>query len=338
MEDIKRIKTSITDGVVVMEVEFLYSVDYDKAYQDRKGHLKRRLIQVIADQSGKLFDPNKIIVVWARRFAEYKRADLIRRDIARFNKLIQNSKHPVQIVWAGKPYPGDTGAISVFNHLVKISKKEPNLDVLTCYELTLSGLLKTGADVWLNTPRRPREASGTSGMTAAMNGAVNLSISDGWIPEFAKHGENSFVLPVVDLSLNHDEQDNQIKSSLIAEYLPFGGNDLGDDTGEKPEPTTGRPCQRQCQKLGQPKAKAEAEPAADSARGRPRGRARILPESNPVQDTARRNTELQGEAEAEAEPESDLKPEAEPLAEPEAKPEAELEHSDRLCQRKNHPR
>jgi starch phosphorylase len=202
-----------------------FEANDDKAYQDRKGHLKRRLIQVIADQSGKLFDPNKIIIVWARRFAEYKRADLIRRDIARFNKLIQNSKHPVQIVWAGKPYPGDTGAISVFNHLVKISKKEPNLAVLTGYELTLSGLLKTGADVWLNTPRRPREASGTSGMTAAMNGAVNLSISDGWIPEFAKHGENSFVLPVVDLSLNHDEQDNQDATNLLnmleQEVLPL---------------------------------------------------------------------------------------------------------------------
>jgi starch phosphorylase len=197
----------------------------DAAFADRKGHLKRRLIQVIADQTGKIFDPNKIILVWARRFAEYKRADLIRRDIARFNTLIQSTKHPVQIVWAGKPYPGDTGAISVFNHLVKISKKEPNLAVLTGYELTLSGLLKTGSDVWLNTPRRPREASGTSGMTAAMNGSVNLSISDGWIPEFAKHGENAFILPIVDLSLNQDEQDNLDAANLLtmleSEVLPL---------------------------------------------------------------------------------------------------------------------
>ncbi len=196
-----------------------------EAYLHRKRHLKKRLIQTIADQTGKIFSPDHIIICWARRFAEYKRADLIRRDIVRFNNLIRNSKHPVQIVWAGKPYPGDMGAISVFNHLVKISQKEPNLAVLTGYELNLSGLLKRGSDVWLNTPRRPREASGTSGMTAAMNGAVNVSISDGWIPEFAKHGENAFVLPVVDTTLNTDEQDNldnqHLMDMLEQEVLPL---------------------------------------------------------------------------------------------------------------------
>lgn len=202
-----------------------FQANNDDELVHRKRHLKKRLIQTIADQTGKIFSPDAIIICWARRFAEYKRADLIRRDIARFNQLIRNSKRPVQIVWAGKPYPGDFGAISVFNHLVKISQKEPNLAVLTGYELNLSGLLKKGSDVWLNTPRRPREASGTSGMTAAMNGSVNLSISDGWIPEFAKHGENSFVLPVVDTTLNTDEQDNQDNENLMTmleqEVLPL---------------------------------------------------------------------------------------------------------------------
>lgn len=180
----------------------------DEYLKWRKMHLKKRLIELVADQTGKYFDKDAIIIVWARRFAEYKRADLIKRDIMRFNKLMTQTKYPVQILWAGKPYPGDYNAISVFNHLVHSTRHLPNCAVVTGYELTLSGLLKKGADVWMNTPRRPREASGTSGMTAAMNGTVNLSINDGWIPEYAKHGENSFVLPVADLNLPIDEQDN----------------------------------------------------------------------------------------------------------------------------------
>jgi starch phosphorylase len=163
----------------------------DEALKARKYRLKQRLINVVADQTGKLFDPNKIIVVWARRFAEYKRPDLIKRDIMRFNLLVEQKDLPIQIIWAGKPYPTDEYAKSVFNHLVSYTKGHPNCAVLTGYELGLSAQLKKGADVWLNNPRRPREASGTSGMTAAMNGAVNVSINDGWIPEFSKHGINS---------------------------------------------------------------------------------------------------------------------------------------------------
>lgn len=180
----------------------------DNGLKWRKMHLRKRLIELVADQTGKYFDKDAIIIVWARRFAEYKRADLIKRDIMRFNKLISNTNHKVQIIWAGKPYPGDHNAISVFNHLVHSTRHIPNLAVVTGYELNLSGLLKKGSDVWMNTPRRPREASGTSGMTAAMNGSVNLSINDGWIPEYAVHGVNSFVLPEADVHSPIDEQDN----------------------------------------------------------------------------------------------------------------------------------
>ena len=76
------------------------------------------------------------------------------------------------------------------------------------YELKLSKLLKQGADLWLNTPRVAHEASGTSGMTAAMNGAVNLSTADGWVPEFAKHGHNAFIIPTSDLSAPEHEVDD----------------------------------------------------------------------------------------------------------------------------------
>lgn len=191
----------------------------------RKMHLKKRLLETVADQTGKIFDKDVITIVWARRFAEYKRPDLLKRDIMRFNRLISSTKYPVQILWAGKPYPLDANAVSVFNHLVTSTRKVRNCAVLTGYELGLSALLKKGADVWLNTPRRPREASGTSGMTAAMNGAVNFSISDGWVIEFARHGENGFMIPPTDPTLPVDQQDNEdyerMMNILENEILPM---------------------------------------------------------------------------------------------------------------------
>lgn len=164
----------------------------------RKKHLKKRTFKIVADQTGNLFDPNVFTIVWARRFAGYKRADMLLHDKERFEKLLNNPKYPVQIIWAGKPYPMDYSAISTFNSLVEESKNHKNMAVLTGYELALSKALKQGSDLWLNNPRVPREASGTSGMTAAMNGSVNLSTDDGWIPEFAKNGVNGFVVPQAD--------------------------------------------------------------------------------------------------------------------------------------------
>ena len=169
-----------------------------ETFDKRKKHIKKRFFKTVADQCGKIFDPEILTIVWARRFAGYKRADLLLYDKERFLKLLNNPDRPVQIIWAGKPYPMDYTAISTFNLLVEESKNINNMAVLTGYELALSKLMKQGSDVWLNNPRVPREASGTSGMTASMNGSVNLSTDDGWIPEFAKHGENSFVVPKCD--------------------------------------------------------------------------------------------------------------------------------------------
>ncbi len=172
----------------------------------RKIELKKQLFEVVADQTGKLFDPKVLTIVWARRFAAYKRPDLIMQD-NKFFEIISNAKYPVQIIWAGKPYPMDYNAISTFNNLVHTSKSHSNMTVLVGYELKLSKLLKAGSDIWLNNPRLPREASGTSGMTAAMNGSLNFSTYDGWIPEFAKHNVNSFVVPPVDQTLPQHQQD-----------------------------------------------------------------------------------------------------------------------------------
>ncbi len=180
----------------------------DSWWDDRKKYLKRRSFDLVADQTGKLFNPNVFTIVWARRFAGYKRAELLTRDKARFEKLLSNTKYPVQIIWAGKPYPMDYPAINDFNYLVNLSKTYKNVAVLIGYELTLSKRLKQAADVWLNNPRVPREASGTSGMTAAMNGAINFSTSDGWIPEFIDQGHNGFVISQPDYSkMTVQEQD-----------------------------------------------------------------------------------------------------------------------------------
>jgi len=185
-----------------------------KAYQKRKLDLKQDFFTEVARQTNKIFDPNVLTFVWARRFAGYKRADLLLHDLERFERLISNEKYPVQIIWAGKPYPYDYYAIDIFNHLVNFSKQKSNLAVLVGYEIDLSRKMKCGSDVWLNTPRITREASGTSGMTAAMNGSVNVSINDGWIPEFQKNGKNCFVLPEVDYKLPHWDQDKMDADNL----------------------------------------------------------------------------------------------------------------------------
>ncbi len=191
----------------------------DYAFDDRKKWLKRRAFEIVSDQTGKIFNPDVFTIVWARRFAGYKRAGLITSDPARFFQLMNNQKYPVQIIWAGKPYPMDHPAISEFNELVHLSKNYKNVSVLTGYELTLSKRLKQAADLWLNNPRVPREASGTSGMTAAMNGAVNFSTDDGWIPEFINHGHNGFVIPKADYANMHTHEQDQYDLDKLYEIL-----------------------------------------------------------------------------------------------------------------------
>ncbi len=200
--------------------------DNDAVFDDRKKWMKKRAFEIVADQTGKIFDPNVFTIVWARRFAGYKRAGMISHDKEKFEALLSNTKYPVQIIWAGKPYPVDYPAISEFNQLVHLSKNYRNVAVLIGYELGLSKRMKQAADCWLNNPRVPREASGTSGMTAAMNGAVNFSTNDGWIPEFVHHGNNGFVVPPIDYSAvtvhEQDEYDlNKMYEILNNEILPL---------------------------------------------------------------------------------------------------------------------
>ncbi|MBD2702825.1 alpha-glucan family phosphorylase [Spirosoma sp. BT702] len=197
------------------EIEKARVSEDGQAVAARKIELKKPLFRLVADQVGKLFDPNVLTLVWARRFATYKRPDLLSQDIKRFSQLLSQTDYPVQIIWAGKPYPLDYGSVHVFNQLYYLSHLYPNMAVVTGYELGLSKLLKDGADGWLNTPIVNREASGTSGMTAAMNGAVNISTNDGWVREFARPGENSFLVPTADPLLPDHARDEHDRDGLF---------------------------------------------------------------------------------------------------------------------------
>ncbi len=205
----------------------LKAIDEHELYElgSRKKHLKKLLFSEVADQTGKMFDPEVFTIVWARRFAEYKRPGLLKYDFERFVRLITQDKYPVQVIWAGKPYPFDPAAINIFNELVDLTRRYMRISVLTRYELDLSRMLKQGADLWLNTPRITREASGTSGMSASMNGAIHFSINDGWHPEFADHGKNCFTIPPLDHTLPIEEQDRldnkNMMDMLENEILPL---------------------------------------------------------------------------------------------------------------------
>ncbi len=189
------------------KLESGFQKDQIESVTSRKKEMKRKLFEFVANQTGKKFDENTLTIVWARRFAGYKRANLLLKDFERFLKIVDNLEHPVQIIWAGKPYPGDQDSINMFNDIYWKTKSLPNCTILTGYELALSALLKRGSDVWLNNPKLYREASGTSGMTAAMNGSINFSIPDGWVPEFAKHGKNCFSIEPADRTLPEVQQD-----------------------------------------------------------------------------------------------------------------------------------
>lgn len=194
-----------------------------------KNQHKRNLFELVSDQCGEIYDENIFTIVFAKRFAGYKRADIFFHDMDRFQKLVSNEKLPIQLIWAGKPYPMDYIGIGVFDKIVEVSKTYKNCAILVGYELNLSKLLKKGSDAWLNMPRIGHEASGTSGMAAAMNGSINVGLPDGWFPEFARDGINSFVLKPCDSTLPDEQQDDLDAASLYDrlenEIIPLYYND-----------------------------------------------------------------------------------------------------------------
>jgi len=131
-------------------------------------------------------NPAALTIGFARRFATYKRATLIFRDPARLARILNNKERPVQIIFAGKAHPMDAPAKELIKQVVQLAGREefrPRIVFLENYDMAVARYLVQGVDVWLNTPRRFQEASGTSGMKAAANGAINMSVLDGWWDE-----------------------------------------------------------------------------------------------------------------------------------------------------------
>jgi starch phosphorylase len=171
-------------------------------------------VQVIA--SGALLNPYALTIGFARRFATYKRADLILSDFERLLKITNKPNMPVQIIFAGKAHPADQpGKLLIQNVYRKVKKAESGgrLVFLEDYDMNLARYLVQGVDVWLNTPRRPNEASGTSGQKAAVNGALNFSILDGWWRE-GFNGKNGWAIGTDDSHADHKFQDDMDAESL----------------------------------------------------------------------------------------------------------------------------
>ncbi len=138
------------------------------------------------DGAKRLFDPNTLTLGFARRFASYKRPDLLLDDPARLLRLLTNSQRPVQLIMAGKAHPADQAGqalIQEWTHFIQRPEVRPHVIFLSDYDMLLTEQLVQGVDVWLNTPRRPWEACGTSGMKVLVNGGINLSELDGWWAE-----------------------------------------------------------------------------------------------------------------------------------------------------------
>lgn len=136
-------------------------------------------------------DPNALLVGFGRRFATYKRAHLLFTDLDRLSKIVNNPNYPVQFIFTGKAHPADGGGQGLIKHIVEISRRPEFLGkiiFLENYDMRLAKRLVSGVDVWLNTPTRPLEASGTSGEKAEMNGVLNFSVLDGWWYEGYREG------------------------------------------------------------------------------------------------------------------------------------------------------
>jgi len=152
---------------------------------------KKDLIEFVKERNGVELDADKLLIGFSRRAAPYKRSNFIFTDEAIVEPLLKAGK--IQIVFSGKAHPLDDTGKKIVENIVNMTKKYPNSVVfLENYDMTIGKMLTRGSDIWLNNPRRPKEASGTSGMKAAMNGVLNLSILDGWWPEACNHGVNGW--------------------------------------------------------------------------------------------------------------------------------------------------
>ena len=223
----------------------------DRELWETRMHLKRKLVLYVMDRtrqrwmkggyhpvqaiaSGIMLDPYVLTIGFARRFATYKRADLVFHDLDRLLEIINRPNRPVQIIFAGKAHPADEPGKLLIQEVYRIVKKAENggrLVFLEDYDMNLSRYLVQGVDVWMNNPRRPNEASGTSGMKAALNGALNFSVLDGWWRE-AFNGSNGWAIgPDADLDSEVDDETDaeSLYDTLENQIIPLYYNERNID-------------------------------------------------------------------------------------------------------------
>lgn len=180
---------------------------------------KRTLLNEIYGRTGTWMDPNTLLIGYARRAAAYKRSGLIFRSSDRIEPLLRGNQ--LNLAFAGKAHPRDDNGKAVIARLVERSREFPGHVVfLQNYDMKVGRLLTQGCDVWLNNPRRPMEASGTSGMKAAMNGVLHLSTPDGWWPEAVRHGENGWVFGGAEEGDVDAHDADQLYEMLTTEVIP----------------------------------------------------------------------------------------------------------------------
>ena len=186
--------------------------------------LRRRLLEFVQAHVGQQslrqtlsLDPDALTIGFARRFATYKRAPLLFHDVERAARIFGATDRPIQVLYAGKAHPADDGGKRFIQQIYELSQREPfsgRLVFLENYDMEVGRMLVSGCDVWLNNPRRPMEASGTSGQKISIHGGLNLSILDGWWPE-GFDGTNGWAIgPASTAQLGNEEQDWQDASYL----------------------------------------------------------------------------------------------------------------------------
>ena len=188
----------------------------------RTGAVERRV-----RQAEDALSPYALTLCFARRFATYKRGNLLLRDPERLLRLVKNNDHPVQLIFAGKAHPHDMPGKELIREIIHFAERydvSSRIVFVENYDMTVAKYLTSGGDVWLNTPRRPMEASGTSGMKAAMNGVLNCSVMDGWWDEAYNpevgwaigHGEE-----YMDERLQDDIESNALYDLLERDIVPL---------------------------------------------------------------------------------------------------------------------
>jgi starch phosphorylase len=197
------------------------------ARRSLRSQLQRRGVpQAEMAAADEVLDPDALTIGFARRFATYKRATLLFRDTERLEHILNDPRRPVQILFAGKAHPRDDAGKAFIQQIVKLAQQKQfrrRIVFLEDYDMGVARYLVQGADVWLNTPLRPQEASGTSGMKALANGGLNLSILDGWWDEAwqAANADNRFAGWAIGRGESYDNQDyqDQVESAALYDIL-----------------------------------------------------------------------------------------------------------------------